>query len=180
MRLPDFESMDQPDVETFVVDDDKKAEWALRKLARIRSAGPRVADVYAAERERLDQWRDQELARIELDGAYFVSQLDLYAREQRANGDRKTITLPHGVVSTTHRKARVQVDDAGAVLEWAKQNRPELVRVKESVPVSEISLVALLDGGVRDPDTGHEIPGASLLPEAVSVTIKTPTTEGQN
>jgi hypothetical protein len=38
----------------------------------------------------------------------------------------------------------------------------------------------LLDGGVRDPDTGQEIPGASLLPEAVSVTIKTPTTEGQN
>lgn len=155
----------------FIVDSDGEAEWALRKLAH---ANQQIADfeqIASDETDRVARWLQAVCDPLDHDRAYFIGQLEFYARGQREDG-RKTITLPHGTVATRPIKQRIAITDPDLLLTWARDNHPDAITVKESVSLTALSKVATIDDGARD-DTGHTIPGTEVTPESISVKVTT-------
>lgn len=160
----------------FVVDDDRKAAWAVRKLAMYQS---RVADARAvatAERERIDRWLVVQEERHASDIAYFTGLLTQYALAQRDQG-RKSIDTPYGVVKTRAGQPKFVVDDHHAFLEYAKQSHPEWVRVREDADVAALKKAVTVDdtptlGLVAVTEDGEIVPGLQITPAQVSVTVE--------
>lgn len=158
--------------ERFRVTDDAKAEWALRKLARVRARKATNEQLAEAERERVAAWLADANGSLEHEERFFAGLLEDYARRER--DERKSISLPHGTVSTRKKAARIDVTDPDAVLSWAKATHPDAVEVIEKVSKSALNKLASVTGGeARDPDTGLPIPGTTVTPEDLSIVITT-------
>lgn len=163
-----------PTDEAFRVDNDAKAEWALRKLARIRHRQQANQELADAEIQRVKEWLEDVQHPLTNDAAYFEGILTDYAIVQRQEDDRKTISLPHGKLRSTERKAGVEISDAKALTEWAIENHPDIVETRQTVPKSSLNAISgVLDGEPRDVDTGLRIPGVEAVPGRVTVTIAT-------
>ncbi len=160
----------------FRVDDDGKAEWAIRKLARIRSRQHANEDLADGEIQRVREWLHDVQKPLENDAQYFTGLLTDYAIMQRQEDDRKTVSLPHGKLRSTERKPGVEISDPAALTEWALAVHPEAVETRHSVPKSALNrIAAVMDGEPRDVDTGERVPGVETVPGRVTVTV---TTEG--
>ena len=137
-----LDSLDEPFEGRFKVHDAASADWALRKLAKVRARQDEVRAL--AERQRavvmaavarhlrpIDDWEADQAERLGHDGAYFEGLLTEWHRKVLAEGPRqKTVRLPHGELVARKAPDRFEVDDE-AFVAWAKQAAPALVRVKE-------------------------------------------------
>lgn len=143
-----LDSLDAPDDGTgpgrFKVSDVASADWALRKLAKVRTRQEEVRTI--AERQRsaimasvarylepINDWEAAQAERLGRDEAYFEGLLTEWHMEVLAEDPRqKTLRLPHGELTARKAPDRFEVDEE-AFLAWAKQAAPALVRVKEEV-----------------------------------------------
>ncbi len=125
--------------QAFIVDDDQKAAWAMRKLRSLRAKQKINQELADAEIERMKNWLESVNKTIENDCEYFVGQLTGYAHKVRLNPDdpRKTIVLPHGKVSTRQSGRKWSID-AEIFLPWARKSAPDLIRIKEEPALSKI------------------------------------------
>ena len=130
--IDEFEVVESPAPEGFVVDDDEKAEWAVRKLARIRRKQAENKKIYDAEINRILEWLKTVNETLERDALYFEAVLTPYALLERSNG-RKSLVLPHGTVKTTAGRAKIEFESEDGFIEWAKSNDPELLRIKHEI-----------------------------------------------
>lgn len=106
----------------FRVDEDGKAEWALRKLAAAEADVERLRLQAEDWTARITAWFQQAAKRPVQTVAYMTGQLERYALDRREETGAATLTLPSGVVSTREQKPAPQVDDdetVGAVLRRA-------------------------------------------------------------
>lgn len=131
-HIDEFEVVESPAPEGFVVDDDEKAEWAVRKLSRIRRKQAQNKAIYEAELERISEWLKTVNESLERDALYFEAVLTPYALQERSNG-RKSLVLPHGTVKTTAGRAKIEFESEDGFVDWAKTNDPNLLRVKHEI-----------------------------------------------
>lgn len=149
--------------------DDDAADWALRKLAKHRA---RAAEVTRMANERIaaiTAWHSAQQDSIGHDAAFFEGLLEGYHRrvmdEQAApwaKKERKTITLPSGQLKATAGKPKVVYDDEGALAEWLRDARPELVAEEVIYKVSKTDVRKAFRQGddgrlvdAADPDCPH-------------------------
>ncbi len=92
--IDDFEIIEEPAREPFKVDDDSKADWAMRKLASIRRKQAENKDIFDREVKRVMEWLEKVNTALERDAEWFESNLRPYALQERSK-DRKSIVLPH-------------------------------------------------------------------------------------
>jgi hypothetical protein len=133
----DADSLTETEADTldrFRVDDDYKAEWAMRKLA----AAQAEIDALEAERDRqraeLDAWFDRRI-RPSLRTLSFMEGLLIgYGMDQAEEG-RKTVDLPSGKIRATDRREtpRIVIDDPTAVSMWAEETL-DFETISEIVP----------------------------------------------
>lgn len=164
----------------FVVDDDSKADWCLRKLRQARQRMTQRQAFVESEIERLQEWKTQQDADDLRSEGFFEHQLRNYFEELRdagALGKRKSYKLPHGTLSV--RKAAAKLDrDEAKLLEWAKANAPEHIVTTEKVVWANlkprVGLVELADGWAAvDAQTGELIPGITVAsPEGEAFSAK--------
>lgn len=161
----------------FRIEDDSAAAWALRKLRRAEHARERNIQIAEQEVERIDAWLVEANASHQRDAKYFRAILTDYALRCRQNPDdgRKTISLPAGQVATRTGSAQWKVEPE-TFLPWAKQNRPDLIRVSEQPILAAIKESLQRLDGIAVDSTGEVVPGVSVSDSETSVTIK-PTTE---
>lgn len=165
--------MDATDPDSgFVVDDDSKADWALRKIAQAKRNIERRKEFVEREIERLRQWQAAEDKRDQQTVDFFTSALRPFfdkLRESGALGKRKSYRLPHGTLQVRASGPKWRREDNDALLKWAEERG--LVRYKAEVAWSEIGkrLRPQSDhAGSRavyvDPDSGEvtEVPGVVL------------------
>jgi hypothetical protein len=171
---PDINEFDNPAVssiaaenEGFVVDNDQKADWAIRKLAVIRRKQAENKAIYDAEIIRITEWLSTVNTALDRDALYFEAVLTPYALLQRSEG-RKTVTLPHGTLKTTAGQSRIEFKDESKFIEWAKINDPALLRIKTDVDKSALK-VLITEEGVLISTQGEIIPDVEVVPGQTSV-----------
>jgi hypothetical protein len=171
---PDINEFDNPAVssiaaenEGFVVDNDQKADWAIRKLAVIRRKQAENKAIYDAEIIRITEWLSTVNTALDRDALYFEAVLTPYALLQRSEG-RKTVTLPHGTLKTTAGQSHIEFKDESKFIEWAKVNDPALLRIKTDVDKSALK-VLISEEGVLISTQGEIIPDVQVVPGQTSV-----------
>ncbi len=162
---------------TFHIDGDRLASWALRKLAEAK-----------AEIERLQHNTDDEIAGLREKLAtdvhphqntvsFMVEHLERYRLDlEDANPNLpKTYKLPCGTLGRRKSPPRVEVVDEEALIGWALDNDPSLVRMTPDKSAIKQATTRADDGSVRH-DTGHEVPGVALAggEERIIVTAAIP------
>ena len=171
---PEINEFDNPAVssisaenEGFVVDNDQKADWAIRKLAVIRRKQAENKAIYDAEVIRITEWLSTVNTALDRDALYFEAILTPYALLQRSEG-RKTVTLPHGTLKTTAGQSHIEFKDESKFIEWAKVNDPALLRIKTDVDKSALK-VLISEEGVLISTQGEIIPDVQVVPGQTSV-----------
>jgi hypothetical protein len=165
----------------FVVDDDAKADWCLRKLRQVRQRMAQREAFVTAEIERLQAWQIKQDAEDLRSESFFEYQLRDYFERLRAAGAlgrRKSYKLPNGTLAVRKAAAKVERDET-KLLEWVKANAPDHAVVTERVAWGDlkprVELVELADGWAAiDRATGEMIPGITVVaPEGETFNVKT-------
>lgn len=148
----------------FVVDDEDKANWAMRKLARLRRRQAANVETANKERARIDEWVTSENDTLERQAQFFEALLiEFHLGELGRDPKRKTIKLPTGIIESRARQAQVDVD-IEAFIEWARKERPEFIRTK-----FEVEKAAVKEAAVKD---GEVLPHVTVTPLDRSFTVK--------
>jgi hypothetical protein len=159
--------------ERFRVDDDAKALWAMRKyeiLARKLAENESIAN---AEMQRIGEWLTKVNDKLRREQDFFHNLLAEYAVTEREANDRKTITTPIGSVSSRIVGGNAVVSDKDAFIEWAQTAAPELLRQKFEPAMSLINeSVEKEVSSYFMKDTGEVVPGLTVSPSEVRVSIK--------
>lgn len=151
-----------------------KAAWASKKLAEIREQQAEVVAVAEAEIAKYQEWANEQLEALEPSAGFFEYHLMAYALEQREKTGAKTTTLPHAVVETRTKNPGVKVEDEAATLMWAHSHLPSAIKVKESLSLTELKKLDLVEGvGVVDRVTGEQVPGLAITSTEITAKVKT-------
>lgn len=161
----------------FVIDDEDKAEWGLRKLERIQAEFDEVKRQRDEQLDRIQSWFEECARTILRQQDFFEGLLtEFHRNELRRNPDRKTIKLPSGKLSSRRGQPRWNVDEETFVT-WAEEDpeRAELfirvTRVVNRVGVKS-SLHLRDDGQVVDPGSGELVPGVLVDPAEVNFFVE--------
>lgn len=150
----------------FIVDDDSKADWALKKIALAEESKRRRSTFVTGEIERLRHHQAKGDAQDDQSITYFTGLLSAYFEALRAQGllgKAKSYRLPHGLLSARQQGPRWQVYDKVKLLEWAES--VQLVREEREPAWDEIKArLAPLPASnyAIDTVTGQVVPGVRL------------------
>jgi hypothetical protein len=167
--IDEFEIDEAPIREAFTVDDDAKADWALRKLRSVRRKQAENQKLAETEIQRVTEWLSKVNTDLENDARYFEAILTPYALLQRSEG-RKSVVLPHGTVKTLAGRAKVEVENADEFIKWAEENNPLLLRIKKEPDKKALAELITEDNRVISTE-GEIIPAVKVLPAETSVSF---------
>lgn len=150
--------------EGFVIDDDRKADWALRKIAWAEARKRRRGRFVQAETERVQRWQATQDAADERLIEFMQGLLRSYFDQLSAGGilgKKKSYRLPQGVLATKTHEITWRRDDA-QLLAWAEPLG--LVRTAKSPAWDAIKkrLAPVRDeagSDAIDTTTGEVVPG---------------------
>lgn len=168
-NLDEFEIEEAPIREAFTVDDDAKADWALRKLRSVRRKQEENQKIAEAEAQRVSEWLSKVNTALESDALYFEAILKPYALLQRSEG-RKSVVLPHGTIKTTAGRPKVEVENPDEFIKWAEENNPALLRIKKEPDKKALSDLITEDNRVISTE-GEIIPAVKVLPAETGVSF---------
>lgn len=168
-NLDEFEIEEAPIREAFVVDDDAKADWALRKLRSLRRKQEENQKIAETEAQRVSEWLSKVNTALESDALYFEAILRPYALLQRSEG-RKSVVLPHGTIKTTAGRAKVEIENQDEFIKWAEENNPLLLRIKKEPDKKALSDLITEDNRVISTE-GEIIPAVKVLPAETGISF---------
>ena len=143
--------------ELFCIDDDSKADWAVRKIAEHRAEIDKWDNHFKNQLERI---RATEQASID----YLTRLLKDYFTTvpHKTTKTEESYRLPSGKVYMKEQLPKY-IRNEDEMTAWAKENRPELVKttVTETTDWNTLkkATTTLDDGSVVDSLTGEVIPG---------------------
>jgi hypothetical protein len=126
------DSVQLPDA--FSVCDDGSANWVIRQIIERRAYAKRCAEWCEHEQSRARQEEEFFLHR-------FGQQLLDFARQKIATqgGRRKSVNLPAGVIGFRHEGPKLMIDDEAAVIVWAKEHNPQVIKIVEQLSKSALN-----------------------------------------
>lgn len=144
----------EPEQTHFEVVDTDGALWCVNHITEANKRRAAIEAQYKTWKAKLDEWRDKELMDIERTEEHMIALLQPWATREIARERGKHIDLPGVRVSYRSLPSKVSIDDEEAVIEWAADYAPEILRVKTEVSKSELKKRLAKDS----------IPGARLEP----------------
>lgn len=160
---PEWDSEPTPAVDLVEVD-----RW-LTRLARLDRVDEQTRMLAGLRRSTVDEWEAEQLARTAVQRDWLVASLRGFHQAVLADDEkRKTITLPSGVLKARAQQPVWSFDD-DRFLAWAREHRPELVRVPVASPAPDRAearkVLQVVDGRVIDPTTGQVVDGVTVTPK---------------
>ena len=143
----------------FVIDNDQKADWAVRRIAELEADTQKWKDYYKAPSERVAQSNQQSID-------YFTALLESYfdTVPHKATKTSEKYKLPSGVLVRKVQAPEYERDDA-QIIAWCAKNAPSCV---ENVPKLKWTalkgLVVENNGQAIDEITGEVVPGIKIVP----------------
>ena len=128
------EEFEKDIAETFIIDNDSKAEWAIKKIKEAQDEHDRILALITEEEQKLALRKEQIAKKLESDTSYLKYLLNNYMQTVtcKESKTQKTYQLLSGKLVYKYGGTEWVKDD-DAMLAWAKKDMPELVKVKESV-----------------------------------------------
>jgi hypothetical protein len=155
----------------FVVDNDRKAVWCLRKIKHLKEkqakneklAESEIEDIQK-EIDEVQKWLSGENDKLQNSIDFFESILYSYALELRkGEPELKTHKLPFGKLQFRTKRPKWNYDNA-KLLDFITSNYRELVKVKESVDKRKLKQMTKVVGGkVVVKDTGEIVEGVEVV-----------------
>jgi phage host-nuclease inhibitor protein Gam len=167
------------DREAWAIRDLDAAAWAARKLAAARAEIDAITAWEAREVERVRAAAESERKRHASEVEFFEGHLGRFLMGLIADGRKtKSLDLPSGRVSIRARQPLVEVDEPAA-LEWAKNEAPDIIRVKAMIDKAILKKrLEFAQGGYAvDSESGEVLPFVTWQPQPDGVTF-TPSSEG--
>lgn len=160
---------------SFVVDDDQKAEWCIRKIADAKKEMMDWIEFYV---EQTDKVKAKCEARIQ----FFEGMLQRYFESvpHKETKTQSSYQLPSGKLVLKKQTVEWVHDDA-ALLPWVKKNVPNMIKIKESVDWAGLKSVFKEDddyiqsnGALVNATDGEVIPGITVTerPDVFKVEVK--------
>lgn len=143
----------------FSIEDDKQADWAIRKIKEAREDTAKWRSYYA-----------DQIAKIEKANAatedYFLALLESYFAKvpHKATKTQESYMLPSGKLVRKDQNPTYERDEE-ALLAWAHASCPDVIRTKESVSWEQLKkrVTWSPDGEAINGDTGEIIPGVKAV-----------------
>jgi phage host-nuclease inhibitor protein Gam len=161
-----LESEEQERSEGFVVDSLEKAEWCLRKLAKLAQEDAEDEAMAQREIERIQAWLEARKKPRQQSREFFEEHLRRFHQrllEEDPKGN-KTVKLPHGTLKARKLPDKWEYDEQ-AIVEWAKVNaRIELIRIKEEPDKQAIKEYVKM--------TGEVIPGVTVTRQGIKFDVE--------
>ncbi len=133
------ENINEAHSKDFLIDSDTKAEWALKKIKEAQDEHDRLLALVIEEEQLLQAKKEQIDKRLDSDTAYLRSLLMAYMEgvKCKETQTQKSYQLLTGKL--IRKKGTIDfIRDEDKLLEWTKQNKPDLVKAKYSVDWSTL------------------------------------------
>lgn len=157
--------------ERFKITNLESANWAFRKLKAIAEKEREIDELVEKEIERIKSWASKDKEQLDNSRKFFESLLEEYYREQREVDPKFRISTPYGRVSSRRQQPKWNYNDR-ELLDWLKENQPELIRVKEEPNKVEIRKAFKVAGENVVTEDGEIVEGITIEEREPKVTIK--------
>lgn len=171
----------QEEQDRFVVDNDKKATWCLRKIKHMKKKQKENEELAESQIEEIQQeinevkaWLEDENGKLQNKIEFMENKLHNYAVELREdNPDLKTHKLPFGQLQFRKRRPKWKYDNE-KLLQFVKSSLKEALKIKEKVDKRKLKKEAEVVGNKAViKDTGEIVEGVKIIerPEKFKVKI---------
>jgi hypothetical protein len=157
--IEEIEETEQEESASFIIDNDQKADWAVRKIMETENAAKMWKEYYKKQSDRVEQTTQQRIA-------YFTALLESYfdTVPHKATKTSEKYKLPSGVLVRKAQAPEYERDDA-QIIAWCTENAPSCV---ENVPKLKWTALKGLfvenNGQAIDEITGEVVPGIKIVP----------------
>ena len=158
----------------FVIDDDHKANWALKKIRQMKNKIAEKEEFAQKEIDEIKKWLEEETSKLEDSIEYFESMLTEYAMKMKEEDeDLKTHKLPAGKLQFRKRRPKWNYDNEKLMEHLEKSGRGELIRVKKLPDKRKLKKQVEVAGNkVVDAETGEIIEGIEVQERGESFKVK--------
>lgn len=159
-----LEEQEQTESESFKVDTDEKANWALRKIKQFEDQKKANNKIATEEIEKIEAWNKAENEKAQQSIDYFQGLLAKYAMEKRKENPKfKSQKLPNGRIRFKKKQPKWEYDDDAVVQSLKDAGMTDYIKVKESPSKADIKKAfEVIDGQVIDADTGIILDGITV------------------
>ena len=151
----------------FVVDDEQKANWALRKIKQLQGKIDANAALAAEEVARVEEWKKEVNGTLQQSIDFFAGLLEEYHRGVYAkNPDIKTIKLPYGQLKMRAQQPEFKRDNSRllAWLEGKGEAGEAYIKITKSPQWGQLKKKLEIAGDkMVDPDTGEIVDGVEVV-----------------
>lgn len=144
--------------DSFVIDTDAKAEWALQKIREAR-----------ADRDRFVKWYTDKIKEIKEQCDFNTMNLERMLKEyfdsvpHRETKTQSIYDLPSGKLFVKNQNPEYKHDDK-TVIDWLKKNGGnQFIEVEESLKWGDLKKAGAVVGGKMFDENGEEIPGIEVI-----------------
>ena len=177
-----FPDMDDEDAENsesrdrFTIDNDEKADWAVRKIGEDKAEFDRLQELAELNIDRLKEKLAQEKAKFERSTAYLTALLEEYFEKVPENRLKKSPTqesyrLLYGKLVRKHPTPNIHYDE-NELVKFLKASAPEYVKTKETAMWGEYKkTLKFTDAGAITAD-GEIVPCITVTPGMAKFEVK--------
>ena len=168
-----------------VIDDLGKANWALKKIAALRSELASVDSLVNAEIDKIKAWQTKEKTRINSEITSFETRLRPFAEAAVAGKKKKSVNCPNGVFGFRNKAADSEIVNDSKLLEDIKRDCPEFVKIKEEINWGDFkkSLQLIVDEETQKQliinNSGQPIDNVRYVPEKITFYTKGVKSDGK-
>ncbi|WFD08732.1 host-nuclease inhibitor Gam family protein [Tepidibacter hydrothermalis] len=171
-RLADmFLNVSEEERETWKIDNDNTADWALDKIKESREEYERFEKVAMAKIEQIKSVLDQERKKSDNETSFFESKLREYVEtlKMKETKTQKTYALPSGKIVIKKDKSDFKINK-DSVLENIKalEGYEDYIKVKEDLAWGDLKKNLVIDNG----NIINKITGEVLEVEGLEVEVK--------
>jgi len=177
---PKIETQKKQD-DYFVIDNDQKAHWALRKIKHLKNK-KKENDEFAEteietiqkEIDEVNSWLESENSSLNNDIEYLEMKLKYYALDLKDDDpELKTHKLPFGQLQFRKQKKKWKYDDS-KLLEFAEKNLKDAVKIKKRVDKRKLKQkIKVVGDKAVVADTGEVIEGIKVIERGEKFKVKT-------
>ena len=151
--------------QSFVVDSDVKAEWAIKKIREEQAEHDRFVAVCQEMIEEYKLKIETAGKKLESDTAFFKSQLASYfvTVEKKCSKTQESYKLPSGTLVLKHQKPELQRDE-GKLVKFVKElGLNDYIKTKESVDWAELKQTLTVAGDKCLTADGEVVEGVTVV-----------------
>lgn len=161
--------------ESFVIDNDKKADWALQKIAEVKAEYERIDAIAADQIAELQEKREDLKKSFESKTSFLKGKLAEYF-ETVAHKETKTqesYKLLSGSLIKKKPKVKLEKDDETLLAYFKANNLGEFIKTEEKPAWGDFKTrLEAVDGNVIDTETGEIVECVTVVETAPEFTVK--------